>query len=126
MGIDNGNNLLFFHILAILLFNESHSGESLFNLFAKVLDLLCLQWKHKIIGLSTDGAPNMTCYHSGFTTRLANFSLGQALYRVWWLSHQLDLIIKADLKAISDKAGFPFMIILTTIIECLRRQNILI
>ena len=49
--IDNGNDLLSFQLFTIPLFDESHSGESLFNIFAKVLDVLCPQWKHKIIGL---------------------------------------------------------------------------
>ena len=125
-GIDNGNNLLSFHLLLIPLFDESHSGESLFGIFAKVLDVLGPQWKHKIVGSSTDGSPYMTGCHYGFTTRLANVALGQAFYRVWCLAHQLDLIINAALKAIADKAGFPFMTILTTTIGWLRRQDILI
>ena len=114
--IDNGDDLLSFHLLAIPLFGELHSGKFIFNLFAKVLDVLCPQWKHKIIRLSPDGSPNMKGCHSGFTTCLANVALGQAFYQVWCLTHQLDLIIKSALKAIADKAGFPFMTILTTII----------
>ena len=47
-------------------------------------------------------------------------------YRVWCLSHQLNLFIKAYLKSITDKDGFPFMTILTTIIGWLRRQDVLI
>ena len=68
----------------------------------------------------------MTGYHYGFTTRLANVELGQAFYLVWYLAHQLDLVIKAYLKAIDDKAGFPFMTILMAIIGWLSRQDILI
>ena len=58
-GIDNGDDLLSFHLLAITLFDESHSGKSLFNLFVNVLYVLYPQWNHNIIGSSTDGAPNM-------------------------------------------------------------------
>ena len=79
-GIDNGYNLLSFHLLAIPLFTESYSGELLFNIFVMVLDVLCPQWKHKIIGLSAYGSPNMTVCHSGYTKRLANVALGQAFY----------------------------------------------
>ena len=49
-GVDNGDDLISFHLLVIPLFGESHSHELLFNLFAKVLDVLCPQRKHKIIG----------------------------------------------------------------------------
>ena len=79
-GIDNGDDLLCFHLLVIPLFDESNSGESHFNIFMKIFYVLCHQWKHKIIGSSTDGAPNMTGCHSGFTTRLANVPLGQPFY----------------------------------------------
>ena len=79
-GIDNGDDLLSFQLLAITLFDESHSGKSLFNIFAKVLGVLCPQWKHKIIGSLTDGAPDITGCHSGFTTRLSNVALGNAFY----------------------------------------------
>ena len=78
--IDNDNNLLSFHILMVTLFDEFHSGELLLNLFAKVLDVLCPQWKHKIIGSLTDGAPKMKGCHSGFKTHLSNVALGQAFY----------------------------------------------
>jgi len=108
------------------LFEESHSGESLFVLFAKVFDALCPSWKEKLIGSTTDGAPNMAGCNVGFTTQLANAIGGQAFYRVWCLAHQLDIIIKGALHAITDTGGFPFMSVLTTIIGWLRRQDTLI
>ena len=115
-GLDAGDGLLSSHFMAIPLFDESHSGESLFRFFEKVFDALCPYWKTKIIGSSTDGAPNITGSHSGFTTRLANAAEGQAFYRVWCLAHQLDLVIKPALKAISEESNFPFMTTLTTIV----------
>ena len=112
-------------MLEIQLFDESHSGELLFNLFEKVFDALCSNWKEKIIGSSTDGAPNMTGCHSGFNTRLSNSALGGMFYCIWCLAHQLDLVIKAALKALADKAGFTFITIMTTVICWLRRQDTL-
>ena len=126
-GIDVGDDLLSFHLLAIPLFEESHSGESLFAFCSKVFDALCPTWKDKIIGSSTDGAPNMTGCNVGFTTRLANAAgNNRAFYRVWCLAHQLDLIIKASLHAIADATGFQFMTTMTTAIGWLRRQDTLI
>lgn len=125
-GLDTGDDLLSFHLLAIPLFDESHSGASLFEFFAKVFDALCPNWKDKLIGSSTDGAPNMTGCNVGFTTQLANAVNGDAFYRIWCLAHQLDLIIKAALHAMADSGHFPFMNILTTIIGWLRRQDSLI
>lgn len=66
-----GDNLLSFHLMAIPLFEESHTGESLFNFFVKVFDALYPMWKYKLIGSSTDGAPNMMGYNVGFTLQLA-------------------------------------------------------
>jgi hypothetical protein len=118
---------LSFHLLAIPLFEESHSGESLYAFFAKVFDALCPTWKEKIIGSSTDGAPNMTGCNVGFTTRVATAAGNdRAFYRVWCLAHQLDLIVKASLHSIADTTAFPFMNTMTTIIGWLRRQDTLI
>ena len=126
-GINVEDDLLSFHLLAIPLFEESHSGESLYAFCSKVFDALCPTWKAKIIGSSTDGAPNMTGCNVGFTTRLANAAgTDRAFYRVWCLAHQLDLIIKASLHAIADVTGFQFMTTMTTAIGWLRRQDTLI
>ncbi|OAE21235.1 hypothetical protein AXG93_3833s1130 [Marchantia polymorpha subsp. ruderalis] len=46
-----GDNLLSFHLMAIPLFEESHTGESLFNFFVKVFDALYPMWKYKLIGV---------------------------------------------------------------------------
>jgi hypothetical protein len=59
-GIEAGDDVLSFHLLAIPLFNEKHTGESLCNMFIKVFDSLCPVWRDKQIVSSTDGAPNMT------------------------------------------------------------------
>ena len=126
-GINVEDDLLSFHLLAIPLFEESHSGESLYAFCSKVFDALCPTWKAKIIGSSTDGAPNMTGCNVGFTTRLANAAgTDRAFYRVWCLAHQLDLIIKASLHAIADVTGFQLMTTMTTAIGWLRRQDTLI
>jgi hypothetical protein len=127
-GVETGDDLLSFHLLAIPLFEESHNGASfLYAFFAKVFDALCPTWTEKIIGSSTDGAPNMTGCNVGFTTRLANIvGNHHTFYQVWCLAHQLDLIVKASLHAIADALGFPFMNPMTTVIGWLRRQDILI
>ncbi len=59
-SVGSGEPLLSFHFMIIPLINESHSGESLFNHVAKVLDPICPDWRFRLIGSSTDGAGNMT------------------------------------------------------------------
>lgn len=63
-----GGDMLSFHLLAIPLFNESHSGRSLFNHVIKLLAALCPDWTARCIRSSTDGAPNMTGCESGFSS----------------------------------------------------------
>jgi hypothetical protein len=95
-------------------------------MFVKVFDSLCPVWRDKLIGSSTDGAPNMTGCNVGFTTLLANAVSSPVFHRVWCLAHQLDLVIKSAPNAIHDVGGFPFITTMTTAIGWLRRQETLI
>ena len=125
-GHNVANNFLSFHLLTVPIFEAAHSGASLFFLFSKAFDALCLAWKVKIINSSTDGAPSMSGCNVGFTTHLTNIVIGGKFYRVWGLAHQLDLIIKAGLHAIADTGEFAFVQVATTIVAWLRRQGTLI
>jgi hypothetical protein len=118
--------ILSFHFMAIPLFSESHSGESLFKHMKKLFDALCPAWRDKLIGSTTDGAPNMTGCLQGFTTRLEGAATSNVFYRVWCLAHQLDIIVKNGVSGIEDHTNFPFIGILTTFVGWLRRQDILI
>jgi hypothetical protein len=109
--VDPGTPLLSFHLLAISLFEESHSGESLFNLTSRVLGALCKDWRTKLIGSSTDGAANMTGYNVGLSTRLAD-DVEFKFYRVWCLAHQLELLIKVSMTDIFDRGMFPYIMTL--------------
>jgi hypothetical protein len=123
----DASELMSLHLLSIPLFEESHSGESLFDIFARFLDAMCPNWREKLIGSSTDGAPNMTGCVQGFTTRLKNeVSCSDSFYRIWCLAHQLDIVVKNGVTGIADMGAFPFLATLTTIIGWLRQEIILI
>jgi len=47
------------HLVAIP-FHVQHTGLNMFEHLSKVLDVLCPDWKHRLIGVTTDGASNMT------------------------------------------------------------------
>ena len=115
------------HLDAIPLFNESHSGQSLYGFMTRLLNALCPDWDRRLIGSSTDGAPNMTGAIQGFSTRLSS---GVAefgpLYRIWCLAHQLDIIVKASVVSMQNLVSFPFEKTLTTLVGYLRRQETLI
>jgi hypothetical protein len=58
-----------FHLLSIPM-HERHTGEIIFNTFAKVMDALFPDWRETIIGASSDGEKKMTGRHQGVITRI--------------------------------------------------------
>jgi hypothetical protein len=122
----NCPDIISFHLLEIPLFQESHSGESLFDHMSKFLNAMCSNWRDKLIGSTSDGAPNMTGCVQGFSTRLQRAVSSSVFYRVWCLAHQLDLIVKAGSSGIADVAKFQFIGTMTTTVSWLRRQDALI
>ena len=49
---------------------ESHIGDNMFDLTTKILDVLCPNCKDKVIGVTADGASNMTGCHVGMVTQI--------------------------------------------------------
>jgi hypothetical protein len=50
------------HVLALLMF-ERHTGDYMYNLFSDLYEILDPRWKQKLIGVTMDGAANMTGCH---------------------------------------------------------------
>jgi hypothetical protein len=76
---------------------ESHNGENMAAAIEKFFHTLSLQWKEKIISVSTDGASSMTGRNQGVVKRLDQLCMnaeGQGIYRVRYGAHQLDLVIQ--------------------------------
>ena len=95
----------------------------MFHVIKKVLDNLDIKWKQKVIGITTDGAPNMVGVYSGLVSRIQNQVDKCGLYRVWCPLHQLDIIIFKSVNKFFDDNFFKE---LTVIISHLRRQSTLI
>jgi hypothetical protein len=116
-----------FHLLAIPMFDRSHTGKDYADCVIKVLDALYSEWRTKLIGVSTDGAGNMTGHNIGFSALLRNESkCKDAFYRVWCIAHQLDLVVKESINRLDDSSVFPFIKPLTDLVAYLRRQQTLI
>jgi hypothetical protein len=49
---------------------ESYTGDNMFDLRTKILDVLCPNCKDKVIGVTTIGASNMTGCHVGMVTQI--------------------------------------------------------
>jgi len=47
---------------------ERHTGENMFQLVVEFLDVMCAEWRAKLIGVSTDGASTMVGSIQGVVT----------------------------------------------------------
>ena len=73
-----------------------HTGENLFQLNVMFFDALLINWKGKLIGISSDGASNMTGAFSSVVTCLQNLAL-PGLYHIWCCAHQMDLVVQKSI-----------------------------
>jgi hypothetical protein len=62
-----------FRLLSIPVY-ERHTGETVFNTFAKAMDALFTGWREKIPGASSDGEKKMTGRDQGVITRITSRS----------------------------------------------------
>jgi hypothetical protein len=80
------------HLMALPMF-ERHTGEYMFELVEKLLGSLDRQWRHKVVGATADGAPNMMGTRKGVVTRIRETGL-PGFYKIWCSLHQLDLTVQ--------------------------------
>ena len=64
-----GHELFNVHLMACPMY-ESYMGDNMFDLTTKILHVLCQNWKDKVIGVTTDGASNMTDCHVGMVRQV--------------------------------------------------------
>ena len=108
------------HLIALPI-HEHHTGLNMYNLIKKFLDALCCRWKDKLIGISTDGASNMTGWYQGVVIYLCN-NTPYLVYCVWCYAHQLDLVVQSATRHLLHGAFVQFV---TNMTGNLQRQNIL-
>jgi hypothetical protein len=106
------------HLLALPMF-ERHSGEYIFDLFDRLLSVLDPAWRKQIVGVTTDGAANMTGSDRGAVSRIEREAC-QGFYRAWCGLHQLDIAVQ---RAVSKLYNDKFYGQLTALIGNLRRQQ---
>lgn len=88
------------HVIVMPIF-ERHTDQHLYDLVKSAFDILCPDWRRKLISAGSDGGSNMIGRYQGVVTRLeqeAEFEI----YRTWCGLHQLDLIVEAGYKALMD------------------------
>jgi hypothetical protein len=110
-----------FHLLAIPM-RDRHTGEYQFNLTVRFLDNIAPTWRHKLIGIASDGASTMTGCICGVVSRLCR-ECDSDVFRIWCGAHQLDLVMKRVFHNLLDDV---FIGMLTGVTGHLRRQQNLI
>ena len=81
------------HLIALPMF-ERHTGAYMYELFKTFFDVLDESWTTKVIGVTTDGAANMTGCHRGIVTMIQNAALYKGFYCIWCALHQLDIVVQ--------------------------------
>jgi hypothetical protein len=69
MRLTIGSEMFNIHLIAAPMY-QSHTSNNMYSLTSKILDALCYNWKDKIIGVTSDGASNMTGRHIGLVTQI--------------------------------------------------------
>ncbi|CAM6049220.1 unnamed protein product [Sphagnum compactum] len=112
-------NIINLHAVALPMF-DWHTDEVMFQMVVSFLDVLRPGWKVHLLGVSSDGARNMTGRVSGVVTRLSNAMHNECpLTRIWCGAHQLDLIMEHIMDTIVKERFFTVM---TGFITHLTRQ----
>ena len=81
------------HLVAVPFFDR-HTAVNIFNLIVKILNVLCAEWRDRLLSVSSDGENTMTGRHGGVVTLLEREATHPVL-RIWCVPHQMDLIVKS-------------------------------
>ena len=101
---------------------DRHTSENIFNLVSTFLNVVCPNWRAKLIGIGSDGANVMTGHMQGVVTRLEQQVQGK-LYRTSCGLHQLDLVMSHGYEKLMDG---ELLTIMNAFIAHLRQQTNLI
>ena len=86
-------------------------GEVMFTMVDSFLSVLCSDWKIRLLGVTSDGARNMTGRVAGVVTRIDN-AIHEAccqLACIWCDAHQLDLVLEYIMSHIIKQRFFSVL-----------------
>lgn len=111
------------HIVAPPL-RGSHTGESMFDLTAKVLHALDSSWSKKLMGATSDGAGNMVGVDLGWQTRLEEASLesGESVFYLYHCGPHKVNIVNGKAVIALEKTGSGWMAKFHDIIKWTRKE----
>jgi hypothetical protein len=103
---------------------DRHIGDIMSTMVSKFLTVLCPDWTICLLGLTSDGACNMTGRVAGVVTRLnAVMHSDCSLIQIWCGAHQLDLVMEDIMSNVIKERFFSFMIGFIT--HLTRQQNLI-
>lgn len=79
--------------LVLVQFFQRHTAVNYVKMINTVMDVLCPNWKDKLIAIAFDGKNTMIGHIGGVVTLLAAQCTNPVLC-VWCVPHQLDLVVK--------------------------------
>ncbi|CAK9862296.1 unnamed protein product [Sphagnum jensenii] len=103
---------------------DQHTGEVMYKMVVAFLNVMCPVWIVRLLGISSDGARNMTGRVAGVVTHLSNAMHNECpLTRVRCGAHQFDLIMEYIMNSIVKERFFTTMIGFIT--HFMRQQNLI-
>ena len=105
------------HVIAIPMFDR-HTARNIFNLISKFLDVLCSNWRVKLIIMGFDEANVMTRHVQDVVTQLEQ-KTDYKIYRTWCGLHQFDLVMHHGYEKLLNG---QFLTITNAFIAHLRQQ----
>jgi hypothetical protein len=99
---------------------DCHTGDIMSTMVSKFLTVPCPNWTIRLLGLTSDGARNMTGHVVGVVTRFnAAMHSDCSLIQTWCGVHQLDFIMEDIMSNVIKERFFSVM---TGFITHLTRQ----
>jgi hypothetical protein len=106
-----------FHVLAIPLYDRK-TAAIIKNCICTAMDVICADWRARLIAVSTDGERTMTGRISGVAT-LFQQEATHWITRIWCALHQFDLVAQKEYQLLHEDKFFGILIAL---VSYLRRQ----
>jgi hypothetical protein len=94
---------------------DRHTTVIIFNMLTKFLDALYVNWRAKLISMSSNGERTMTGHLGGLVTLIVACAENNVLC-IWCSSHQIDIVFKSAIEDINVdmwvKFAYMFLVLL--------------
>jgi len=107
--IPNYHSIVNLHGCTLPMF-DCHTGDIMSTMVNKFLTMLCPDWTIRLLGLTSDGACNMTGRVTSVVTHFdAAMHNDCSLIRIWCEAHQLDLVMEDIMNNVIKERFFSVM-----------------